>query len=1030
MDLFEPLDVTTDAVSVTVLPEYAPMSGPQEISREMMDPELIAALQDTYDLAVFEEAPSSMQVGINVSWFSGSHANDLVVFVNQLKGARPWDDPGNTGQMTYDENGYPTSVPSHYVVSQLLIRSSDVEGIGPHTGLFRLYGVGSGEISLVSSTQGELKSRLDTDGLPTETIGGQSFWYVDVDFSTVGADVAHLRMLIHETAGNDHIRDLALVHESHIAAHRAGEVFAPEFVKDLQGYETLRLMDWMRANKIEEKGDGWGEEGSDWSSPAPEQRYVGADYFTFNNHAGGKHNEGRFEVSVPIEHIVALANQVGADPWIALPVDITDARAAQLADYVAAHLDEGLTARWEYGNELFNDSIGFEGYRYAVSMAQATFGGFEEEGPFAAVEWAAYRGPQVYQIIRDVMTAHGDTARYVAPGWAFSGSLRPNGELNDGYLVRYFAAEQARAMNDGTPLPLDVVTDYSVAMYYGGTVTDGRPDGRIAHHILDTVEGAQAQAEALADWLMFGADPELFHELTTANLTMPLQGLTWSGDLDIGVTPLIWADIRAGLDPLTELQTVLRLDGNALQYRGESSAEWADVLLFDRAPDKSLEQMIADLDLVGYGGRQHGTVFTGLTSGLSHSTTMRLEAHADYADALGLNFIAYEGGSHVSYPVAGGFEMYDAFNTSVAGARVLARWLEIMSEGGLDEYMHFMSHNRTNGNDWWGVQQYIGQDISTEPEAIVLQAAALAYDPQHTTASRGPLAQAERLQTSSTGELKVDLPVIWAGSDAWTVNTDGSATETQGTNAQLRLQNLLPVHDGASYRFTMDVDLEGTAATQIRIVARALGDGAEDLLRWQEVVTDGQTVSIELGDIPKGMSSLYLVVQRVGADRSGSLTVMNADLEEIGADKGGSLELDVFRGLTETLWQGGDAWRMTGDGSARIAAGLQDMLTLRGPVAVESGVRYTISFKVGLEGAESTQLRFVGRAMGGGADEVLRWREDVTDGQRVSLVLDEIPSDRDLLDLVIRRGGAMAGILTLSDFEMTPALPGTNPVFA
>ena len=91
MDLFEPLDVTTDAVSVTVLPEYAPMSGPQEISREMMDPELIVALQDTYDLAVFEEAPSSMQVGINVSWFSGSHANDLVVFVNQLKGARPWE---------------------------------------------------------------------------------------------------------------------------------------------------------------------------------------------------------------------------------------------------------------------------------------------------------------------------------------------------------------------------------------------------------------------------------------------------------------------------------------------------------------------------------------------------------------------------------------------------------------------------------------------------------------------------------------------------------------------------------------------------------------------------------------------------------------------------------------------------------------------------------------------------------------------------------------------------------------------------
>ena len=1025
MDLFQPLDVTNPENPYSDVPD--PLSSESFRTQEdIMDPALVAALQQ-YELSVFEDAPSGTEIGINVSWFSGSNANDLVPFVNQLKGARPWDDPADSGRMTYDENGYPTTIPSHYVVSQLLIRSADVEGIPPHTGAFRLYGQGSGTISLVSSTQGTLHSRLDTDALPTEIIAGESFWHVDLDFSVQGVEIAQLRMLIHGIEQGDHIRDLALVHETHLDAHRAGEVFAPEFVADLQGYGTLRLMDWMRANKIEEDGNGWGPEGSDWTSPDPEQRHVGADYFTFNNHAGGAANEGRFEVSVPIEHIVALANAVDADPWITLPVDILDSRVEQIATYVAEHLEEGLTARWEYGNELFNDAIGFEGYRYSVAMARATFADFDAEGPWAAVEWAAYRGPQVYGIIRDVLQEHGDTMRSVAPGWAFSGSLRPNGELTDGYLVRYFAAGQSRLMNDGTPLPFDVVTDYSVAMYYGGTLAEGRPDGRIAHHVLQTVEGADAQADALAAWLMFGSDPALYHEVTVANLTEPLTGLTWSGDLDIGVTPLIWADIKAGLDPLTGLETVLRLDGAALQYRGVNSAGWTDVVVFDQIPDRTLAGMIEDLVLVGHGGRQNGVAYTGLSSGLANSVAMRLDAHAGYAEALGLNFIAYEGGSHVSYPVEGGFGMYEAFNTSAAGARVFARWLELMSAHGLDGYVHFMSHDRTNGNDWWGVQDHVGQDIAAKPEALVLRAAMAAYDPGHDPAARGPLAGAQSVSVTTTGALSVDLPVVWKASGTWTVHADGSATESGGTITQLTLQNLLPVREGARYVLDFDIGLEGSDATEIRVVARALGAGAEDLLRWQGVVTDKGSVSLDLGEIPAGMSSLYLVVQRVGADRSGSLTVTDADLAEVGPLREGALgaafAAESITGLAELPWAAGRGWSLSGAGTAVAEPGATGRLSLGDLLEVVPATRYAVGFTVGLEGAPGTQLRLIGRAMGGGADEVLRWREDVTHGQVVTPELEAIPDGRALLDPVFSRGGAMAG-------TVTPLAPVAAPVLA
>jgi hypothetical protein len=1025
--------VTNDEIVFTNGVGLIPEQTTHLETQDDMDPELYLALQQSEQIEVFEDHPSGTEIGINVSWFSGSAANDLVPFINQLKGARPFDDPSNSGQITYDENGYPTSVPSHYVVSSLLIRSVDVEGIPPHTGEFRLYGQGSGLISLKGSAQGVLYERADTDSFDREVIDGESYWYVDLNFSTMGEDLAQLIMLIHDIDQSDHIRDLALVHETHLDLHREGEVFTPEIVNDLKGYETLRLMNWMRANQIQEDGNGWGEEGSNWTSPQPEQRYIGNDYYTFNNNAGGKKNEGRFEVSVPVEYLVQLANEVGADPWIAVPVDITDSRAAQLADYVSLNLDDGLTARWEYGNEIFNDAIGFESYRYSLAMAGKTFENFNEVGAGAVAEWAAYRGTQVYSIIKDVFEEDGNEARFVAPGWAFSGSLKTTGSLvENSYLVRYFAAEESRKMDDGTPLPLEVVTDYSVAMYYGGTLAGRHPDSSVVYHIMETVEGVETQADMLAKWLMFGAYAEHYKQLTSDHLGAPMTGVAWSEKLDIGVTPLIWEDIQAGLDPLTELDQILRLEDNVLQYRGVKAQDWTDVIVFDSTPGKTLAEMINDVDLVGYGGKMKGVIHSGIYSSLVNSATMRLDAHAGYAKALGLNFTAYEGGGHVSYPVEGAFDMYDAYNNSVSGAQVFARWLEIMSESGLDEYVHFMSHDRTNRNDWWGVQDYVGQDISSEPEAIVLRKAIEAYDPNHQTTASGALATAESVRTTATGGLVVDLPVVWDGNDVWHINSDGSATENSGSIKQLLLKDLLPVAGGSAYNLSFDVGLEDVDETEIRVVARAMGGGSADLLTWRGMVSDGEALEFNLGTIPEELSSLYVVVQRVGQDRSGSLTIENADVEEVRADDRGQVDVPTEEGVICTLaddcWQPGAGWAISDAGIATSVSDTSGKLSLSELLPVVAGSKYQVSFKVSLDGADSTQLRLVGRAMGGGADEVLRWRGDVTDGQVVTLDMSEIPSDRRLLDVVLMRGGQAAGSLTISDFKINLSASGdTGP---
>ncbi|MEO0390464.1 MAG: hypothetical protein AAF218_05930 [Pseudomonadota bacterium] len=823
----------------------------------------------------FERAVSATDIGMNVAWFSGSRANNLVLFINQIKGARPWDDPFNLGGMRYDQNGYPTVIPGAYVVSQLLIRSADMHGIAPHDGRFRLYGQGAGTFSVISTARGVEVGPVKTTSLPSEQVNGTAFWYTDVDFTIdPGAEISQIKMQIHDLAQGNHIRNLALVHHSHLEVYRQGAVFAPELEQDLEVYGALRLMDWMRANRIEEQGDGWRDEGSDWSSPTPDQRYVSPGFYTFNNHAGGRRNEGRFEVSVPIEHIVLLANRTGADPWINLPVDITDARAAMLARYVAAHLDETLTARWEYGNELFNSAIGFEGYRYAIRMARARFGADLPEGPNTAVEWAAYRGPQLYNVVADAMAEHRRTARYVAPGWAFSSSLSHDGGLNRGYLVRYFNAAQSRAMNDGTPLPLDIVTDYAVAMYFGGTMAAGRPDAPVVSHILRTVDGTDAQAHKLADWLLFGASPDRFVHVTRRALETPLTDVPLDGD--IGVAPLIAEDVAAGLNPLTDLAQVLRLRGARLQYRGQQSQAWRDVLVFQAPPKISLQAMIDQVRLVGHGGRLSGQFYSGLRSGLGPNTGWRLDAHGDYAKALGLNFVAYEGGSHLAAPMQGAWEMYQAFNTGTAGARVLARWLEIMSDKGLDEYIHFMSHNRTNAGDWWGVQDYIGQPIADSPEAQVLRQAIAAFDPAAEASFTGPLKDAGQVQVTRTGQLRAALPARWLDAAPWSIGPNGEAYEAAGDTRQLRLAAPLPIDPAVQYTFEFDVRLEDAAQADMRVVARVLGQPTAQLFRWQSVVQDGVHISLEVGPFEPGQKAVTIAVQRVGQAREGTLTLRNA----------------------------------------------------------------------------------------------------------------------------------------------------------
>lgn len=124
------------------------------------------------------------------------------------------------------------------------------------------------------------------------------------------------------------------------ATFAAGEMFAPEFLAQIQGFDTLRFMDWLRTN------------GSQVI-----ENFTSADSLSFAN-------------GVPLEVALMLANKIGAHPWICLPHLASDALVARTVATLKA--SRGLAPWLEYSNEVWNQ--GFEQARHADRQAKALWG--------------------------------------------------------------------------------------------------------------------------------------------------------------------------------------------------------------------------------------------------------------------------------------------------------------------------------------------------------------------------------------------------------------------------------------------------------------------------------------------------------------------------------------------------------------------------------------------------------------------------------------------------------------------------------
>ena len=836
-------------------------SEPTAAASTLFSPPATDWTDDNGTLPSLQAEARGLDIGTNVGWFAGTGDIDSMIFINQAKGAWPFFLSGGTSTaqaaVTYDADGYPTNLPSGVTaVSPILNRSTDLTGIAPFTGMFRLYGSGSGAIRIDVDGQGIVLPVTDVASLPTETVNGQTYWYTDFAYTPPGDNDVGVRLKISGVTPANYIHDVSVVHHSHLDEFRAGEVFAPEFVQDLQNYQTLRFMEWMSAIRYEHNAAG--------AATDPDGRWISPDAFTFNTRIGTASQKNVFVSSAPIELIVDLANLVGADPWISLPVDITDARALQLANYVETHLDPALKVYWEYGNELWNKATGFEGYTYAAFMGQKTFG---LSGDRAVVEWAAYRGPQLYELIDGAMGPAGAEARFVAPVWAFDAPSIGSWTNAGSYTLQYFAAAKAQSMANPPPTPASIVTDYAEGLYFGGLPIDVQ-DYIKTHYATDS-----ERAEAQARWTLFGIRPGLYHELGTSTLSAPEQGVDYVEGMSISVSSLIRKDVQQGLDPLDQLMKVLRLSGTALQYRGVNAAQWTTILQFTSAPTKTLAEMIADVELIGEGYFVYGQWRSGIAASLLNTQWIRLDGHKTFVENLGLNWVTYEGGPAISNQALTGATWSDEFMDDGWAARVMNVWLDKMEEAGVDNYNHYMSHSRyaDSSLDNWGAQRYAGQPLSDAPLAKLLNDTIL-------LSSGGAIGSGPNVLSPAQADMDIGA---WTASPNWTLNGDGSVTETGGYSGALSIAQKVPVIGGHAYKLSFHVTGSLSDLGRLRVYVQAFGAGANELVTWEQKVLDGQDVVIDLGTVLDPRNSLVISIRRRGAPSS-TLDISNMVLSDLG----------------------------------------------------------------------------------------------------------------------------------------------------
>lgn len=277
-------------------------------------------------------------------------------FLDVIKTAREWTGhlPGQWGGWSHDDlaragalddNGWPKRLPAELTgIVTLMMTDLPADAAG---------------------VSGRYLVRWQGDGVLEPGGRAQNVRYGDnqasFDFTPGDSGVSLTLTRINEA---DPIRNITVVREDWAMALDAGQIFNPDWLGRIRGVKMIRFMDWMATNNS--------------LVATPTDRPRPSDY-TWSRKG------------VPMEIMLALANELGADPWFTLPHLADDALVSELAGLAHQGLKPGLKAWVEYSNEVWNWQ--FTQARYAEDQGIALWGA---QGLW--LEFYAHRARQVADI--------------------------------------------------------------------------------------------------------------------------------------------------------------------------------------------------------------------------------------------------------------------------------------------------------------------------------------------------------------------------------------------------------------------------------------------------------------------------------------------------------------------------------------------------------------------------------------------------------------------------------------------------------
>lgn len=256
----------------------------------------------------------------------------------------------------------------------------------------------------------------------------------------------------------NHVRNITLVAEKNMPLFEAGATFNPDWIDIIKDAADLRFMDWGKIN------------GSELRSWADRPQVNDATY------AG--------DYGVPLEVMIELSNQTGADLWFNIPHMADDDYVRNAAELIRDRLDPRLSAHIEYSNEAWN--FAFSQTDYMLDMARRTFGNDN------FYEYQSYRATQVAMIFDEVFEeAGGRTPELLNVYGAHT--------ANTWLFEQAFAARswQGQIRSGDMKAPADVFDQIGVTTYFGiGVVMNASTRGQL----LDMIRGDASQQQ-INTWL-------------------------------------------------------------------------------------------------------------------------------------------------------------------------------------------------------------------------------------------------------------------------------------------------------------------------------------------------------------------------------------------------------------------------------------------------------------------------------------------------------------------------------------------------